>query len=104
MKIGEKLNPIEIGSQAIDVKTILRECGYVAPQTSADNFTKIPADVELKIAEYKAIQSKYEIQKETAIFKCEYCKELNSASYKKEVATGDLFLVCGNCDKVVEVK
>ena len=104
MKVGDILNPIETGSQAIDLKTILRECGYVVPQTSADNFSKIPADVGLKIAEYKAAQSKYETQKETVIFKCEYCKELNSASYKKEVATGSIFLVCGECNTVVEVK
>ena len=104
MKTGEILNPIETGNSAIDIKTILKECGYVVPQTSADNFSKIPADVGLKIAEYKAAQSKYETQKETAIFTCKYCKEINSANYKKEVATGSIFLVCGNCNTVVEVK
>ena len=104
MKAGDVLNPIETGNQAIDVKTILKECGFVVPQTSVDNFNKIPAEAELKIAECKVAQSKYEMQKETAVFTCKYCGERNSANYKKEVETGDIFLVCGNCNTVVEVK
>ena len=104
MKIGDKLDALELGFNAIDLKTILKDTGYVVPQSSADNFTKIPIEVEQKILDIKKAQLKYEVIEETASFECQFCKEKNSTNYRKEKETETVFLVCGNCNIVAEVK
>ena len=101
---GDKLNPVEIGHQDIDIKTLLKDAGYIVPQTSAGKLTKIPSDVQLQIEELEQARENYETLEETANFKCPYCGEKNSGHYKKEISTGTVFLICGNCNTVVEVK
>jgi predicted RNA-binding Zn-ribbon protein involved in translation (DUF1610 family) len=104
MNKGDVIDPIALGHQAIDVKGLLVQLGYVVPQASIAKLTKIPAEVEAQVEALVASRELYETQQESVEFLCEYCGEKNSSNYKKEKSTGTVFLVCGSCNKVVEVK
>lgn len=104
MEIGTKLDPIALGFQAIDIKGLIQECGYVMPQGSVAKLPKLPAEVEVEIAKQKASQEAYETLEDFKVFHCPYCDTKNISNWKKEVATGTEFLVCGNCNSVVEVR
>ena len=104
MNVGEKLDPVAIGHTAIDIKGLLLEAGYVMPQGSIAKLPRMPGEVEAKITEMKSMQEKYETLEETASFQCSFCGTNNSGAWRKEVATGQEFLVCGDCHTVTEVR
>ncbi len=104
MEIGTQLDPIALGFKAIDIKGLIHECGYVMPQGSVAKLPKLPAEVEMEIAKQKASQEAYETLEDFKVFHCQYCETKNVSNWKKEVSTGSEFLVCGNCNTVVEVR
>ena len=104
MQVGDKLDPVSLGHIAIDIKGLLLEAGYVMPQGSVAKLPRLPGEVEAKITMIKAEQEKYATLEETKRFDCPFCSTGNSSSWRKEVATGTEFLVCGDCNKVVEVR
>lgn len=104
MVLGDKLDPLSLGNMAIDLKGMLQEAGYIMPQGSIAKLPRIPGEVEAQIEAIKADQEKYVILEELSYFTCPYCGTNNSSSWRKEVATGQEFVACGECSKVVEVK
>lgn len=104
MNIGDKLDPVAIGHTAIDIKGLLLEAGYVMPQGSIAKLPRLPGEVEARITEMKDAQEQFETLDETKAFTCSFCGTGNSSSWRKEVATGQEFLVCGECHSVVEVR
>lgn len=103
MKIGEKLNPLDLGHIAVDVKGILLEYGYVMPQGSVAKLPLLPGEVQAKISEIKTAQEQYENLEEVSFY-CSYCEEQNSSNWRKYTPTGEEFLACGNCTTIVEVR
>lgn len=104
MNVGDKLDPVALGHDAIDVKGLLLEYGYVMPQGSIAKLPQLPGEVQAKIAEMEALKEQYETLDESKSFACPYCKESNGAAWRKEVATSQEFLACGCCHTVVEVR
>jgi len=104
MNIGDKLDPVAIGHTAIDIKGLLIEAGYVMPQGSIAKLPRLPGEVEARITEMKAAQEKFETLDETKAFHCAHCSTNNSGAWRKETATGQEFLVCGECHTVTEVR
>lgn len=102
MKAGDKLDPVELGHQAIDVKGLLKEAGYVVPQSSAGELMKMPATVQAEVARVEELRKKYgRDAAKTVRFACPYCGAENAGNPRTEGAT--TFLVCGACDTVAEV-
>lgn len=104
MNIGEKLDPLELGHIAIDIKGLLLEHGYVMPQGSIAKLPLLPGEVQAEIVRIKDSQEKYEMLEESMRFECKSCGTTNVSNYRKEVSTGNIFLVCGECQTVAEVK
>jgi hypothetical protein len=104
MIVGDLLDPKVLGYDAIDLKTLLQEAGYVMPQGSVAKLPRIPGEVQAQIDAIKADREAYADLEEHETFFCPYCNENNGSSWRKEVATGIEFLACGNCYKVVEVR
>lgn len=103
MKVGDKLDPMALGHRDIDVKTLLKEAGYVVPQVSMTKLPELPASVAAEIAAKKATRSQYSVGEKTKVFTCKACGARCSAAERTEVATGQRFYACGACDTVVEV-
>ena len=104
MKIGDKLDPLSLGHIAIDIKGLLLEHGYVMPQGSIAKLPMLPGEVQAEITRIKASQEQYESTDESKAFICSFCNTANSSVWRREVSTGTIFLVCGECNVVVEVK
>ena len=104
MKIGEKLDALELGHDPIDIKGLLINSGYVIPQGSAAKLPPLPLDIQAEIERIKKSQDQYETISESKRFECKSCNTVNVSNYRKEVATGTIFLVCGECQTVAEVK
>jgi hypothetical protein len=104
MKIGEKLDPLSLGHIAIDIKGLLLEHGYVMPQGSIAKLPLLPGEVQAEIARIKDSQEQYETIDESKRFECTACNTVNVSNWRKEVSTGTIFLVCGECQTVAEVK
>ena len=104
MNIGDKLDPQAIGHNAIDIKGLLLEHGYAMPQGSIAKLPLLPGEVQAAIAQLEVLREAYATLDESKTFSCRFCGTLNSASWKREVATGTEFLCCGECHTVVEVR
>ena len=104
MKIGDKLDPLVLGHIAIDIKGLLLEHGYVMPQGSIAKLPMLPGEVQAEITRIKDSQEQYETIEEAKTFTCSTCGTVNSSMWREEVATGIVFLVCGECNTVAEVK
>jgi len=104
MKTGDKLDPIALGHEAIDLKSLLHAAGYIMPRGSVAKLPRLPGEVEAQIAMLEAEQEKYTYCEDSKSFECQFCKTRNAASWRKEVATGQEFLACGDCHRVVEVR
>ncbi len=104
MIVGDLLNAVAIGHTAIDIKSLLMEHGYVMPQGSIAKLPRLPGEVEAVITQLKDEQEKFETLEDNKAFTCQFCNTGNSGAWRKEVATGQEFLVCGECHTVVEVK
>jgi len=104
MNVGDKLDPIAIGNSGIDIKGILLAHGYVMPQGSVAKLPLLPPEVQLEINRQKASQEAYETLDETKAFQCQFCGDSCGSAWHREVATGEVFLVCGSCNTIVEVK
>jgi L-serine deaminase len=101
-KIGDQLDPMELGHRAIDLKKMLKDAGYVVPQSSAGELAKMPAAVQAQAASIEEAQKKYGRDADKTVrFKCPYCGEINSGNPRTDGV--DTFLVCGACDTVAEV-
>lgn len=103
MKVGERVDAIAAGHRGIDVKTMLRDAGYVVPQTSMANLPELPEPVRAQIAAVKEAQKAYALGGKTKVFVCKACGSRCSAQSRIEEATGQEFFACGSCDTVVEV-
>jgi hypothetical protein len=101
-EVGEKLDPMALGHRAIDLKGMLKTAGYVVPQSSAGELTKMPATVQAEVARVEELQKAYGRDAgKTVRFECPHCGEINSGNPRTDgVAT---FLVCGACDTMAEV-
>lgn len=104
MKIGDKLDPLSLGHIAIDIKGLLLEHGYVMPQGSIAKLPLLPGEVQAEITRIKDSQEQYETIDESKRFECISCNTVNVSNWRKEVSTGIIFLVCGECQTVAEVK
>jgi hypothetical protein len=104
MNIGDKLNPISLGHDAIDLKSLLQSAGYIMPQGSVAKLPRIPGEVEAQIAVLETDREQYITLEEPCSFICAYCGDGNSTLWRKEVYTGAEFSVCGTCHKVAEVR
>lgn len=104
MNIGDKLDPQALGHNAIDIKGLLLEHGYVMPQGSIAKLPLLPGEVQAAIANLEALREAYLTIDESKTFTCEFCSTLNSSSWRKEVSTGQEFLCCGECHSIVEVR
>jgi len=104
MQIGDKLDPIAIGHNAIDVKGILLSYGYALPQGSFAKLPLLPGEVQAEIAKQKESQEQYGTLDESKVFTCQHCNTANSGAWRTEVSTGTEFLVCGDCHTVTEVR
>lgn len=105
MKIGDSLDPVALGHSAIDIKTLLKDAGYVVPQGSVAKLPPLPPEVQSEINALKAEQEKYaHCLGDSEMFDCQFCKTKNVSEWRKEMATGVEFLTCGDCHKVVEVR
>lgn len=104
MKIGDKLDALTLGHAAIDVKSLLKEAGYVVPQGSVARFPEMPPIVSGEIAAIKKQQERYTTLDKHAEFECPDCKEHNGSMWRMDMADGTVFLACGACHRVVEVR
>lgn len=104
MKIGDKLDPLTLGHRAIDLKSLLLEAGYVMPQGSTAKLPRLPGEVEAQIAAIEDDQARYGYCEDSKPFVCPFCGAGCASAWRKEVATGAEFLVCGDCNRVVEVR
>lgn len=103
MKVGDYLDPIALGYMAIDVKTIMKNLGYVVPQSSAAGLTKLPSEVQSEMERQIALQTQYKNIGEPKEFICPHCKERNFSDMREETDSKTKFFVCGSCNKVTEV-
>lgn len=104
MKAGEKLDPVALGHRAVDIKTALKDAGYVVPQSSAGELAKMPAVALAEVARQEAAHEKYgRDEGKTVRFECKFCGAVNSGNPRVDASDGTTFLVCGACDTVVEV-
>lgn len=103
MKPGERVDPIEVGNTAIDIKSILKEFGFTVGQAGVKALEKIPLEVQLEIERIQKLQARYD-RLDYVEFICKNCGTRNGSQWRKDNETGDVFLVCGNCDTVAEVK
>ena len=104
MNTGTRLDPVALGHEAIDIKSLIINAGYVMPQGSAAKLPRLPGEVEAQIAAIEESREAYTTLAETKAFTCPHCHEANYGQWRVEVATGDEFLACGNCHVVVEVR
>jgi len=104
MNIGDKLDPISLGHNAIDLKTLLQSSGYVMPQGSVAKLPRIPSEVQKQIDDIQASQEQYITLSDSEVFGCEFCGTNNSGQWRKEILTGIEFIVCGECHTVVGVR
>lgn len=106
MKVGEVLDAVALGHAAIDVKGMLKEAGYLMPQGSVAKLAKIPPEVQAEVARLEAEQERYERLPESETFDCPYCEgeEHNSSQWRRDAETGEEFLACGVCNRVVKVR
>jgi hypothetical protein len=104
MKAGDKLDAIALGHEAIDLKSLLHAAGYIMPQGSVAKLPRLPGEVEAQIANLEAEKEKYLHCSDSKSFTCQFCNTRNTSDWRIEVATGQEFLVCGDCNKVVEVR
>jgi len=103
MKPGERIDPLEMGHAAIDIKAILKEFGFTVGQAGVKALEKIPTEVQLEIERIQKLQERYG-RGDYAEFVCKFCNSRNGSQWRKDNETGDVFLVCGNCDTVAEVR
>jgi len=104
MKVGDVLDASALGHTQIDVKGILMELGYVMPQGSIAKLPLLPGEVMAKITAIKASQEQYKSLDELKTFECQFCKANNASTWRKEFSTDAVFLCCGECQTVVEVR
>jgi predicted SprT family Zn-dependent metalloprotease len=103
MKVGEKADALAVMHRDVDVKTMLKDAGYVVPQTSMANLPELPEPVRAQFAAAKQAQKAYAIGAKTKVFTCKSCGERCSAQSRIEVASGQEAFICGACDTVAEV-
>jgi hypothetical protein len=104
MDIGDKLDAGALGHEAIDLKSLLHAAGYIMPQGSVAKLPRLPGEVEAQIAQMEAEREQYAYCEDSKAFECEFCGTRNAAGWRREVATGQEFLACGDCHRVVEVR
>lgn len=105
MKVGDKIDPIALGHNPIDIKGLLLEYGYVMPQGSVAKLPLLPGEVQAEITKLKELQEQYEtVGEDSKRFNCQFCETINVSNWRKEISTGIEFLSCGSCHTVVEVK
>jgi predicted SprT family Zn-dependent metalloprotease len=104
MKVGDTLDAVALGHTAIDVKRMARDAGYVMPQGSVAKLGKVPPEVAAEVAKLEAEREQYERSGDVAVFDCQHCEEHNSSEWRRDVATGQEFLACGVCNRVVKVR
>jgi len=104
MNVGDKLDAGALGHEAIDLKGLLLAAGYVMPQGSVAKLPRLPGEVEAQIAVMEADRERYGTLEDSLQFICPHCGAGNSSAWRVEVATGQEFLVCGDCHRVVEVR
>lgn len=104
MNVGDRLDPLTLGHQAIDLKSLLLGAGYVMPQGSTAKLPRLPGEVEAQIAAIEEEQARYGYCSDSKSFKCQFCGTGCASTWRKEVASGAEFLACGDCNCVVEVR
>lgn len=104
MNIGDKLDPGSLGHEGIDLKSLLLAAGYVMPQGSVAKLPRLPGEVEAQIAAMEADKERYGTLADSKAFGCQFCQTNNNSAWRVEVATGQEFLACGDCHRVVEVR
>jgi hypothetical protein len=120
MQTGDRLDPVALGHNAIDVKGLLLEYGYVMPQGSIAKLPQLSGEVQAAITAIEALREQYGTLDESKAFDCpfhemSYIDEngnpavmvtpvRNYGSWRKEVSSGIEFLACGECHRVVEVR
>jgi len=104
MNVGDKLDPVALGHNGIDIKGLLLEHGYAMPQGSIAKLPLLPGEVQAAIANIEALREAYTTLDESKAFKCQFCNEQNGSAWRVEVATGSEFVACGECHIVVEVR
>ena len=102
--VGDYIDPMESGNSAIDIKSMLNSKGYIIPQSSVDSIRSIPAVIMLDIEKLKEKREKILYLNESKGFNCSYCNEKNYSQWRSIDGEEGEFLVCGNCNKVVEVR
>ena len=104
MKVGDKLDALKLGHSPIDVKGMMAKLGYILKGSIEPR--QIPAEISLQIDTIKVSQKEYEtvsLPQEAVYITCPYCSAYNSTYLRLEVISGAQFLVCGNCQSVMEV-
>lgn len=106
MQIGDTLDAVALGHAAIDVKGMLKEAGYLMPQGSVAKLARIPPEVQAEVARLEAEQARYERLADVETFDCQFCEgeEHNSSQWRRDADTGEEFLACGVCNRVVKVR
>jgi hypothetical protein len=104
MQTGDQLDPVALGHNAIDVKGLLLEYGYVMPQGSIAKLPQLPGEVQAAITAIEALREQYETLDDPRPFICQHCDAHNHGMWRKEVSSGTEFLACGECHRVVEVR
>ena len=104
MQVGDRLDPLTLGHQAIDLKSLLLGAGYVMPQGSTAKLPRLPGEVEAQIAAIEEEQARYGHCSDSKSFKCQFCGTGCASEWRREVASGTEFLACGDCNRVVEVR
>jgi hypothetical protein len=104
MKTGDKLDPIALGHEAIDLKSLLHAAGYIMPQGSVAKLPRLPGEVEAQITAMEEDRERYGHCGDSKQFVCSFCNTNNYGDWRVEVVTGQEFIACGDCNKVVEVR
>lgn len=103
MEIGERVDALEMGHASVDIKSILKEFGFTVGQAGVKALEKIPLEVQMEVERIEKLQARYD-RLDYAEFICKNCGTRNGSQWRRDNETGDVFLVCGNCDTVAEVK
>lgn len=101
MKIGDMLDPVEIGHSAIDWKNLAREAGYTTAAVKA--MERVPEEVKGEVERLKGLQERYTTLEKPSHFICRFCGDRNSSQWRYDVVEEMSFVVCGSCHRVVEV-
>jgi len=102
MKIGDYIDPVDLGHSAVDWKSLAREVGYTT--TAIKTMERVPEEIRSDVDKAKERQSRYEYVDKAISFVCRFCGDRNGSMWRHDVIDDVDFVACGSCHKVVEVK